>query len=177
MTNCPSCGNSLAPDARFCPRCGASLAIQSQPLYTGAPAGRMYSRVQRHIQITGILWIVYATERVFSGVIGMLFLHGIFGRHFHDVWGNGWATWGTFGWTTIWPLMVGSIAIGVVLALITAYALLTRQPWGRTMAIVASILALMHPIFGTVLGIYTLCVFASYASGVEYASMVRTPQP
>jgi len=54
------------------------------------------------------------------------------------------------------------------LALLTGFALLTRQPWGRTLAIVAGILTLIRLPVGTALGIYTLWVLAPAASGAEY---------
>jgi hypothetical protein len=54
------------------------------------------------------------------------------------------------------------------LALVVGYSLLTRRPWGRTLAIVVAILSLLKPFFGTALGIYTLWVLAPGASGLEY---------
>jgi hypothetical protein len=54
------------------------------------------------------------------------------------------------------------------LALFTGYGLLQRRPWGRTIAIVAAILALLKFPFGTALGIYTLWVLAPSTSGMEY---------
>ncbi len=46
--------------------------------------------------------------------------------------------------------------------------LLNRRPWGRTVAIIVAILALVKFPFGTALGIYTLWVLAPGASGLEY---------
>jgi hypothetical protein len=43
-----------------------------------------------------------------------------------------------------------------------------RKPWGRILAIVIAILALIHIPFGTAMGIYTLWVLAPSASGAEY---------
>jgi len=68
---------------------------------------------------------------------------------------------------------VVSLVVGLVLSLLTGYALLTRQPWGRVIAIVTSVLALFHPIMGTALGIYTLWVLAPAASGVEYEMLAN----
>jgi hypothetical protein len=45
---------------------------------------------------------------------------------------------------------------------------MTRKPWGRVLAIIAAILALLKIPFGTALGIYTLWVLAPAASGMEY---------
>jgi uncharacterized membrane protein YdfJ with MMPL/SSD domain len=43
-----------------------------------------------------------------------------------------------------------------------------RRPWARTMAIVVGIIALLHPILGTVLGIYTLWVLLPGDAEAEY---------
>jgi len=174
---CSSCGNALAQDAHFCPRCGAPIAArpfppQPQPVYAGVP---VYStRVVRHVQIAGILWLIYAVERTLSKIAGLMFLHGLFGRHFEQNWGSNWSPLGNITLGMVWPVVAVSLLVGLVLSLLTAYALLTRQPWGRIMAIVTSILALFHPILGTALGIYTLWVLVPAASGIEYAAITST---
>ena len=175
---CSSCGAVFAQDAHFCPHCGTPAVQQPQPLpiYPGYPAVLPYTRVARHLQVAGILWIVYAFERTASKLVGLMFLHGIFGRHFNADWNN-WSPLGNFGFEMIWPVVVVSLIVGLGLSLLTGYALLTKQPWGRVIAIVTSILALFHPIFGTALGIYTLWVLAPAASGDEYAAIsAATPR-
>jgi len=175
---CSSCGAVFAQDAHFCPRCGAPVVLQPQPvpLYASYANVLPWNRVFRHLQVAGILWIVYAFERAASKIVGLMFLHGIFSKH----WDFGWSQWaplGDFSFGMIWPVVVVSLIVGLVLSLITGYALLTRQPWGRVVAIVTSILALFHPIFGTALGIYTLWVLAPAASGDEYAAIsAATPR-
>lgn len=177
---CSSCGNTLAQDVHFCPYCGAAIgahAAQPQPqpgpVYAGVPVGLPYSRVARHLQVAGILWIVFAFYRTSTKLIGLMFLHGIFGDHLHSNWGNGW-NFGNFDFAALWPIMAVSLVVGLVLSLLTGYALLTKQPWGRVIAIVTSVLALFHPITGTALGIYTLWVLAPAASGVEYEMIANS---
>jgi hypothetical protein len=143
--NCTSCGNPLGPDVRFCPRCGAASVVQ--PLYR--------DRVGRHLQPLGVLWLVYAASRAMKGVVGLAFLQRFFGDH-------------AFGFFPVLPFASVALCIGVFGALFTGYALLTRQPWGRIVAIVFGVLALLHPIMGTALGIYTLWVLAPDASGASY---------
>jgi hypothetical protein len=55
---------------------------------------------------------------------------------------------------------------------VTGISLLRRASWARILAIVAAFLALIHPIGGTILGIYTLWVLLPAASGQEYEQMV-----
>jgi ABC-type spermidine/putrescine transport system permease subunit II len=66
-----------------------------------------------------------------------------------------------------------SLMTSVCCILLTGYALLTRQPWGRVLAIVFAILALIHLPLGTALGIYTLWVLAPGASADEYAVLAH----
>jgi hypothetical protein len=190
---CTSCGSTLNPDVRFCTHCGAAVVAaqptqavppvqaawqpQAAPVYAAVP--RLdNTRVSRHIQAAGILWVVYAIYHTGSKLLGLAVLHGIFGDHFHSGFGSNWGSMGDFGMSFLWPMAIFSILIGLALCLITGYALLTRQPWGRIIAIVASILALIHPVLGTVLGIYTLWVLAPAASGMEYQALTTaTPRP
>jgi ribosomal protein L40E len=174
---CVTCGKELAPDARFCPRCGsATLPAQAPPFHAGA-FGR-YTRVARNLQTLGTLWLVYAALRFVTGIFGVLLLHGIFGEHFnHSEWSMGWGPlghmgmFGGMGLAALWPIAFFSLLTSVGLVLLTGYALLTRQPWGRVFAIVFSILALFHFPLGTALGIYSLWVLGPGSSGDEYAAL------
>jgi hypothetical protein len=170
--NCSACGNPLSPDARFCPRCGGQTLFQPQPGSPYSQTPMAYDRVSRNIQGLGILWLVYAGLRIFSGVFGVLILHGLFGHHFGNSDFNlGWSPFGSMWLASLWPMALFSLLTSVCCILLTGYALLTRQPWGRVFAIIFGILALIHLPLGTALGIYTLWVLAPGASGDEYAAL------
>lgn len=177
---CQACNAEIGSDVRFCPKCGApvvSTQIPPQPVGS-TPYASSYlpqlvprPRVTRNLQTLGILWCAFGAYRVIGGLLGMFFLRA-------------WATHG-FG-SGNWPFshiapqfpqawmgfIVPMIAIVTIvsaaLAFSTGYALLTRRPWGRTLAIVAGCLALLKFPFGTALGIYTLWVLAPSESGIEY---------
>jgi hypothetical protein len=68
----------------------------------------------------------------------------------------------------LWPVIAVATIFAAALALIAGYGLLNRKPWGRIVAIIAAILALLKFPLGTALGIYTLWVLAPGASGLEY---------
>jgi len=170
--NCSACGNPLSPDARFCPRCGGQTFFQQQPGSAYPQPPMAYDRVSRNIQGLGILWLVYAGLRIFSGLFGVLILHGLFGNHFGNTDFNlGWSPFGSMWLASLWPMALFSLLTSVCCILLTGYALLTRQPWGRIFAIVFGILALIHLPLGTALGIYTLWVLAPSLSGDEYAAL------
>ena len=168
---CQLCGATVGEDAQFCVKCGAQMPVgqpvQPAPQY---PAAAYVSRVGRHVQTLGILWCVYAVYRLVMAGVAFFFL-----RTF---------AWHTFGfdwpmrhpggpqWIVgLLPLVIAITALASGLALLTGYALLTRRPWGRVLAIVAGILALFKIPFGTALGIYTLWVLASGVSGMEYEAI------
>ena len=170
--NCSVCGYALSPGAHFCPSCGSQISFQPQPGSGYPPPPMAYDRVSRNIHGLAILWFVYAGLRTFSGLFGVLFLHGIFGRHFgHSDFNLGWSPFGSMWLASLWPMAMFSLLTSVCCILLTGYALLTRQPWGRIFAIVFGILALIHLPLGTALGIYTLWVLAPGISGVEYATL------
>jgi hypothetical protein len=170
---CPTCGNALAQDVRFCHRCGAPTP--SLPLgadYVSKSAGLPYDRVSRNLQTLGTLWLLYAGLRALVGVAGVLFLHGFFGSHFgHSDFNLGWSPFGRMWMDSLWPMALFSIMVSVGCIVLTGYALLTRQPWGRVLAIIFGVIALIHFPVGTALGIYTLWTLAPRFSGDEYAAL------
>jgi hypothetical protein len=180
---CPNCNNELLPGAQFCSRCGARVApaadqtsqaqAQEAQTYPAQPYQTQafqqapvyyppvfYNRVTRHLQTLGMLWMIYGIWRVLTRLVGLTFMHTFFHSH-HEF---------PFGFA-IWPFALSSTLIGLGLSMLTAYGLLHRQSWGRVIAIITAIFALVHPILGTALGIYTLWVLAPSASGVEYNTL------
>jgi hypothetical protein len=73
------------------------------------------------------------------------------------------------------PIFFGALStIFFVVALanlITGWGLLRVRPWGRMLALVMGFIALLHPPFGTALGIYTLYVLLPSDAGAEYDRM------
>lgn len=180
---CPSCGKDLAEDARFCLHCGAQTGFQTgfpppsaspHQSVSGYGAPLLYNRISHHLQTLGILWLVYAAVRFVTKLAGLLFLHGLFGRHEHASWMFSSGPFSNSWMMALWPIALTSLMVSVALCLLTGYALLTRQPWGRVFGIIFGILALFHPFLGTTLGIYTLWVLAPGASGLEYDAITRT---
>src|SRR5262249_61135723 len=66
---CNHCGNALQSEYSVCPYCGS--------LVQGAVASPNEGRVERHIKIIAILWMIMAGLWVFSGFALLAF--GIFG--------------------------------------------------------------------------------------------------
>jgi hypothetical protein len=185
---CMQCGTAVAAGVNFCPRCGAPLAFPAAPpSYPPTSAYTQYTshivtrppRVESHLQTLGILWCVFAAYRAFAALIGIFVVkvisHGRFGggswpfeHDFYFGWGPG------TGWMAgLIPVIAATTALMVGLGVFVGYSLLNRKPWGRTLAIIAAVLALFKIPFGTALGIYTLWVLAPGQSGAEYDAIAE----
>lgn len=183
---CSTCGASSVAGVNFCAKCGGSvIPATGQPIYAAQPdpvAGHYgvpyaavgWRRVVQNIQTLGILWCVFAAYRVVAGVIGMFFLRTFAGGNFGWPFMHGFGTvWGQRPglMTALLPVVGLVTAVSVGLSLFVGWSLLNRKPWGRTLAIVAAVLALLKFPFGTALGIYTLWVMVPGESGMEWEAM------
>jgi hypothetical protein len=168
---CQACGTPVADGVHFCSKCGAQV-VAAQQVYAQPPMPMYLPRVQRHLQTLGILWCVFGVLRVISGLVGMIFLRAMSTHNFgDDAWMFGGRWHGPFApmWIgSLWPVIAITAVFAAALALIAGYGLLNRRPWGRVLAIIAGVLAMIKFPIGTALGIYTLWVLASGASGLEY---------
>jgi hypothetical protein len=146
---CNVCGNVLAADQAVCGKCG------------GAVAGRHFlSRVEEHLRMMGILWIAYALFHVVGGCVLLIVANTIFGR-----WSNGEHP------AFLHPLLTGIAVLMLVKSsvnLIAGFALLERQSWGRSLALVMAFISLLDIPFGTALGVYTMWVLMSPRGDAEY---------
>jgi predicted nucleic acid-binding Zn ribbon protein len=157
---CDQCGAQLQAGQSHCSRCGKAVL---------GPQQVRYNRVQEHIRLLGILWIVYSMLHVLGAafvlVLGRAFLSGIF----HIPNGPPPEFFQllrpiiTFiGW-----LLIAKAAAG----LIAGWGLLQRESWARILTLVTGFLALLHPLLGTALGIYTLWVLLPAQSDAEYKTL------
>ena len=171
---CQACGNPITAEVHFCPRCGAQIVAPAPPPPSAYPPAypppypemvvMPEHRVQRNLQTLGILWCVLGAYRILAGLIGIFVLRIATFRSFG---GEPWAWGGRFHgpfaapWmAALLPLIAVVSLAAALLAFLVAFGLMTRQPWGRVLAIVIAILSLFKFPFGTALGIYTLWVLA-----------------
>ncbi len=136
----------------------------------------MRSRLQNHLRTLGILWVILGVYRLLGWIFALPFLGGFFGGMGHG-WGRG-VMYGPFGhgdmtfhhaWmATLIPMITLVVILMAGFSFLVGYALLTRQPWGRILAIIAAIFTLLKFPFGTALAIYTLWVLLPADSAAEY---------
>ncbi|HEU5342188.1 zinc ribbon domain-containing protein [Edaphobacter sp.] len=173
---CHACGAQVASGLRYCAQCGAEVAPPPWPNTSPSKLVMLSeSRVQRNLQTLSYLWLAYGGLRVIHGLIGIFVLRTIFTHGFEfGMWnfGNMGGAASQQWMVHLIPVIATVTLVGAALSLFTGYALLTRQSWGRVLAIVVAILSLIRIPFGTALGIYTLWVLGAGDAGLEYQDMV-----
>ena len=188
---CTGCGMAMEAGARFCPRCGATVLAASaagraagQSVYRGAPgapwsypsAPVVAGRVARNLRPLALLWIVYAALRACGGVVGLLVVSAVGTGHYGPlVWMVGspvpaYLRSGEWMGFAV-PAIILSTLLSCGLALVAGLGLLRARRWGRPLAIVAAVLAMLQLPLGTALGVYTLWVLASSRAGSEYEGL------
>ena len=177
---CNNCSQALVAGQGFCPRCGYASGM-GMPMVAPPPTPAFWpplAQIEQRINALAIGWFVYAGLVAVTGIIGMAVAHAIFDNHAFGPWSN-WSGHGhRFLDGPIMPLFWMKFAraalfIRFALALAAGYGLHNKTTWGRTVAIIAGCLALIHPILGTVLGIWTLVVLLKAPNAAGYEAMAR----
>jgi hypothetical protein len=164
---CSACGQAIDAYQPYCPRCGRQVT----PIEMAPPPPWIWTRVHRHVHTLGILWLCYAGWTMLRWIAVAPFLAGyIHNWPFPLGLGHGYE--GFFfplermPWLI--PIVTAALLVRSLLCVVAGVALLRRASWARVFALVVSFLMLIHPIFGTALGIYTLWVLLPALSGQEY---------
>jgi hypothetical protein len=173
---CSKCGTTV--QGVFCSQCGTPVQALPTPPIPAAPVYVVpphHPRVQRNLQTLGIIWCVYGAYRAILVILVALFLLGVSTPAFLGGLGPRAEPMMPFA-----AVMGGLAAVAGIfilfnscLAFLTGYALMTRKPWGRVLAIVAAILSLIEIPAGTAVGVFTLWVLAPHASAAEYEALAH----
>ena len=106
--------------------------------------------MKKHIELLGILHLVYSGLALFIGAFCFVLMSGI-GFLTHDA--VAMSVLGTIG--MIVCILITVLAIPGIIA---GIGLLRMKSWARIVAIIVGCLNLLHVPFGTALGVYTLWV-------------------
>jgi hypothetical protein len=157
---CSACGNQLQPSSTACPNCGRSVPARLTITLPG--------HVERHLQILGILWVVAGALFLIPGFV-LMAISGIVRISIPAT-----ETIGRFIAPVVLSIIGGSLFLVAAGGIVTGWGLLKHRPWARMLAIVLGVVSLLHPPFGTALGVYTLWVLLSDQGGAEYERLART---
>ncbi|NYF78600.1 hypothetical protein [Granulicella arctica] len=164
---CRVCCGGVVAGQRFCPHCGTRISLEPPRFRGPVPVGR----VERHRHTLGILWSTYGVLRLATAAVAIFALRTMTMRRLGgEVWpfGGDVRSFSPMWVTGLLPGLTVIVLILTLLSLLTGYALLARERWGRRLALVVGALTLILLPVGTALGAYTLWALGSAASGVEY---------
>ncbi len=163
---CTTCGNAIAPEQAVCAKCGS-------PTTVGLMYGGRGRRVADHVQLLGILHIVYSGLICIPGLI-MVFVGKVFFSWFLQmVPHNGPPPPAFMGPLVVfigWVLLIRG-AVGIA----AGVGLLQRASWARILALVMGFISLLSFPFGTALGIYTIWVLLAAGAEQEYERLCLQP--
>jgi len=139
-------------------------------------------RVRTHLPILGVLWIVYIVLHTFGCLIGLMWMRVMMRVVpqviLHQPGVDAQAAVMAqqiipHMFAVMLPISMAICALCLAFYGVVCYGLMARKTWGRILAIIAAIFALLNLPFGTAIGIYTLWVLAPEASKHEYDALVR----
>jgi len=151
---CSTCGAQIQPQFTVCPNC-------RQPI-PATVAIALPGRLDRHLRTLGILWVVAGALFVIPGLL-LMTLSGVVRMAVPAA-----ETIGRFVAPLVLSIVGGSLFVVAAGGILVGWGLLKHLHWARVAAIVLGIVSLLHPPFGTALGIYTLWVLLSDQGGAEY---------
>ena len=122
--------------------------------------------MDKHIQLIGILWIVYGGLTVIFGITGFLLLFGI--SMIPDIEAAAPAVLRLIGLAVIF-----FVALLTVPKIIGGFYLLKRKEWSRILILVLSFLSLLNFPLGTALGVYSLVILLNQ----DAIRLFDTPAP
>ena len=163
---CNFCGAQLQADQQFCGSCGR--AVNAPP-----PAPAPMERVAVHARRWGIFWIALSAIHLLRGGGHLL------GARVLRVVGLTWFDGTPWDWPMghLVPAILSFVGLVSLILAVAGFAagwgLLERRPWARTLAIAMAIFALLSPVLGTALGIYTLWVLMPAQSEEEWRRIAR----
>lgn len=131
-------------------------------------------QMEKHIQVLGILHIVYSAFGILIGVFVLILFAGIgvFVGSIPDVPPP--ASEGVPAILTVIGLVVASLVfLFSVPGIIGGIGLLKRQEWGRILALIVGFFDLLHIPLGTALGVYTIWVLMNDETIRFFRSQVK----
>lgn len=156
---CSACGAQIQPQSNVCPNCQRPIPA--------VVAVTLPGRLDHHLRTLGILWVIAGALFVIPGLV-LMTLSSVVRLAIPTA-----ETVGRVVAPLVLSIIGGSLFIVAAGGILVGWGLLKHQPWARVAAIVLGIVSLLHPPFGTALGIYTLWVLLSDQGGVEYDRLAR----
>jgi hypothetical protein len=161
---CDRCGAAVQPDQRFCSRCGREFGGAVAVAYPQP------NRVQEHVRLLGVLWLVLGVLTAIGGIVLLILANTVF-LHLQEM-GAPPETPTAF-LHSLFHALGALLLLKAAASLLAGWGLMRLEPWARMLTIVLAFLALFNVPFGTALGIFSLWVLLPVQSEREYEQMTR----
>jgi hypothetical protein len=174
---CNYCGATLNAQQAVCPACGkpatagAAGVPASPPAPFPPPVRSERERLASHLRLLAILWFIVAFLWLIPAV--GLFVASSVVHNFIPTDEPGAAFARALGPLVI-TIIAGLVLLISALCFAAGWGLLKVRPWARMLAIVLGAISLIHPPFGTALGVYTLWVLLGGNAAAEYERMTTS---
>lgn len=170
---CSGCGQTLEAGQSFCSQCGRpAAAVPSVPGLPGLEF-QLFNYAGK-LRTLSIVWFAYAAFSLCAGIASLAFANAFLLGHFSP-WTQGPWTDGPTPWMGFMPMLLrfgwAFLILRTGLAIAAAWGLLEHAPWGRGVAILASVFCLLKFPFGTVLGIWTLVMLLGNRNASLYEQL------
>lgn len=169
---CNHCGATVNAEQLVCTQCGRSPVANRAGFVAR-------SRVPEHLHLLAIFWIVIGCI-LFVPVPIMLVLatvaRGVLANIVSNMQAEGMPALVGVAAPMVFLMIAFFVGIIALATLATGWGLLKVRPWARILAIIMAFLGLLHPPFGTALGIYTLYVLLPSDAGAEYDRMAAAAE-
>ena len=161
---CDRCGTPVQTGQAYCSKCGKQImgpALRAQP---------RPGRVQEHVRLLGLFWLVLATCDAVSGVFLYVFVNTVMRRMAPFAAPDAPSALLRPLLSVVAILLLAKAGLG----LLAGWGLLRREKWARILALGLAFVSLFTNIpFGTALGVYTLWVLLPSESEREYATLTQ----
>lgn len=164
---CDSCGTPLQSGQSFCAKCGKAIIGGAQP---------WGSRVARHAQMLGILWIAYSALLLLVGMLMIVvFQHVLPGiLRYEPPQQQGPPPGVVFGLLRpVMHVVAVLILVKAAAGIAAGIGVLQRAGWSRILTLVLACVSLLSLPFGTALGVYSLWVLLSPNAEAEFHGLAR----
>lgn len=154
---CQNCGAQVQPGQAYCGSCAKPLTGYTE---------LQRNRLERHVHLLGIFWIVYSALSLLSGAVLMIMARWLFGP--------GGVANANGAPEFLFPLLstiAAYLLIKAVIGIIAGAGLLQHAEWGRILAIILAFLDIMNVPFGTALSIYTIWALLGKGADQDYRSL------
>ncbi|HYX70739.1 MAG TPA: zinc ribbon domain-containing protein [Terriglobales bacterium] len=159
---CEGCGATLQAGQKFCPSCGRQLAMA---VVTQVAPGR----VERHLNLVAILWMAASAFHLLGAGVVYVVGRTVMARVGEQA---GPVVTPAF-FEGLFTVIALYLTLKSVAGFMSAWGLLQKEPWARTLTLVLSFLELLNVPFGTALGVYSLWVLMAPNADQEYRQLKR----